>query len=349
MGVARLCSRSTRSSRRRRSGRCTCWRSSRPRCWSLGAPALRALMPGLVPQEQLAASQALQSIYGQTASIVGPALGGVLIAAAGVGWAYVIDAATFAASLFAVLQVAPAPAVGEVAHQALESLREGWRFLRQPAGDSRAPSRSTRTRWSSGCRRRSSRRSRRTTSTPARGSSACSTPRRRRVRCSRRSPPGWIGHVRRQGVAVAAAIVLWGAAIAGFGFSTALWLGVAMLAVAGFADEISAILRSTILFGSTPDHFRGRMQGFELAQVASTPALGNVEAGVVASPDEPPLLGRLGRSRVRRRRGRRPRRLTDPFPLRRFGTCPRDSPWNKCVTSCPQRSLRAASTRSRPT
>jgi MFS family permease len=94
---------------------------------------------------------------------------------------------------------------------------------------------------------------------------------------------GWIGHVRRQGVAVAVAIVVWGGAIAGFGFATALWLGVAMLALAGLADETSAIFRSTILFACTPDHYRGRMQGFELAQVASTPALGNVEAGIVAS------------------------------------------------------------------
>jgi MFS family permease len=67
--------------------------------WSLGAPALRALMPGLVPEDQLAASQALQSIYSTTAAIVGPALGGVLIAATGIGWAYAIDAATFSASL----------------------------------------------------------------------------------------------------------------------------------------------------------------------------------------------------------------------------------------------------------
>jgi len=94
---------------------------------------------------------------------------------------------------------------------------------------------------------------------------------------------GWIAHVRRQGVAVAVAIVVWGAAIAAFGFATALWFGVAMLALAGLADEFSAILRSTILFAGTPDPMRGRMQGFELAQVASTPALGNVEAGIVAS------------------------------------------------------------------
>jgi MFS family permease len=84
-------------------------------------------------------------------------------------------------------------------------------------------------------------------------------------------------------VGVAAAIVLWGLAIAVFGLATALWLGLVMLALAGLADEYSAILRSMILFDGTPDHMRGRMQGFELAQVASTPAIGNVEAGLVAS------------------------------------------------------------------
>src|SRR5262249_21220140 len=94
---------------------------------------------------------------------------------------------------------------------------------------------------------------------------------------------GWTAHVRRQGVAVAAAIVLWGLGIVGFGLATALWLGLVMLAIAGLADEYSAILRSIILFAGTPDRMRGRMQGFELAQVASTPALGNVEAGLVAT------------------------------------------------------------------
>jgi MFS family permease len=245
--------------------------------WSLGAPALRALMPGLVPKEQLAASQALQSIYSQTAAI-----GGVLIAAAGIGWAYVIDGATFAASLLAVLRVAPAPAIGEVAHEAIESLREGWRFLRrQPvilgtfALDTNAmvfgmpqalfPAIAA-NHYHSGARAVGL-----LYATPSAGALFAAL------------TSGWIAHVRRQGVAVAAAIVVWGSAIAGFGFATALWLGLAMLAIAGLADEISAILRSTILFACTPDHYRGRMQGFELAQVASTPALGNVEAGVVAS------------------------------------------------------------------
>ena len=56
-----------------------------------------------------------------------------------------------------------------------------------------------------------------------------------------------------------------------------------MLAVAGAADSVSATLRSVILYSNTPDAMRGRMNGIELAQVASTPALGNVEAGIVAS------------------------------------------------------------------
>jgi hypothetical protein len=56
-----------------------------------------------------------------------------------------------------------------------------------------------------------------------------------------------------------------------------------MLAVAGAADSVSATLRSVILYSNTPDAMRGRMNGIELAQVASTPAIGNVEAGVVAS------------------------------------------------------------------
>ena len=68
-----------------------------------------------------------------------------------------------------------------------------------------------------------------------------------------------------------------------FGFATALPLALVMLAAAGAADFVSAVLRSTILLQVTPDSMRGRLSGIELAQVAGTPALGNLEAGIVAS------------------------------------------------------------------
>jgi len=94
---------------------------------------------------------------------------------------------------------------------------------------------------------------------------------------------GWIGHVRRQGLIVAVAAALWGAAIAAFGFAGSLWVALLLLAAAGAADNVSAVLRGAILWTVTPDSLRGRLSGIEFAQVASTPALGNVEAGVVAS------------------------------------------------------------------
>jgi hypothetical protein len=72
-------------------------------------------------------------------------------------------------------------------------------------------------------------------------------------------------------------------AIALFGLATSVWFALVMLAVAGAADFISAVLRSNILLTVTPDSMRGRLSGIELAQVAGMPELGNVEAGIVAS------------------------------------------------------------------
>jgi hypothetical protein len=58
---------------------------------------------------------------------------------------------------------------------------------------------------------------------------------------------------------------------------------VVLLGLAGAADQVSAIFRSTIVLTVTPDRMRGRLGGIEFAQVAGTPSLGNLEAGVVAS------------------------------------------------------------------
>ena len=70
----------------------------------------------------------------------------------------------------------------------------------------------------------------------------------------------------------------WGLAIAAFGFADAR-PALALLAVAGAADQVSAIFRSTIMLTVTADHLRGRVACIEFAQVAATPALGNLEAG----------------------------------------------------------------------
>ena len=94
---------------------------------------------------------------------------------------------------------------------------------------------------------------------------------------------GWAGRVRRQGVGVLIAATAWGAALVAFGYATALWLALVMLALAGAADFLSALWRSAIVLTTTPDAMRGRVTGIEFTQVAAAPTFGNLEAGVVAS------------------------------------------------------------------
>jgi hypothetical protein len=94
---------------------------------------------------------------------------------------------------------------------------------------------------------------------------------------------GWLEHVRRLGLVVIGAVLLWGAAIAGAGVMSALWPAVALLAVAGAADSVSAVCRSIINQTVTPDAMRGRMSSVFSLVVTSGPRLGDIESGAVAS------------------------------------------------------------------
>ena len=93
---------------------------------------------------------------------------------------------------------------------------------------------------------------------------------------------GWIGRVRRQGVALVAAVVAWGVAIGFSGFAHQLWLMVLLLAVGGAADLVSAVYRQSILQVYAPDQLRGRMQGVFTVVVAGGPRLGDLRAGATA-------------------------------------------------------------------
>ena len=94
---------------------------------------------------------------------------------------------------------------------------------------------------------------------------------------------GWVAHLKRQGRAVILAVVAWGAAIAVFGLVHTLWVALVMLAIAGWADVISAVLRNTILQTSIPDRFRSRMSSIQMAVVQGGPRLGDMESGGVAT------------------------------------------------------------------
>ncbi len=69
--------------------------------FSLGRPAMSSLAPRLVPDEEIAAANALDSVYNSLGAVAGPAVGGLIISFAGVPWTYGIDCATYVASLVA--------------------------------------------------------------------------------------------------------------------------------------------------------------------------------------------------------------------------------------------------------
>jgi MFS family permease len=95
---------------------------------------------------------------------------------------------------------------------------------------------------------------------------------------------GPITTLRRQGEAIVWAVVGWGAAIVGFGLSGSnLVAALVFLALAGAADVVSAIFRSTILQVTVPDHLRGRLGAVFFIVVTGGPKLGDVEAGLVAA------------------------------------------------------------------
>lgn len=101
---------------------------------------------------------------------------------------------------------------------------------------------------------------------------------------------GLIGRIRRQGLGVALAVIVWGLSIIAFGlFPSPLWLGVLFLAGAGAADMVSMVLRGLVVQLTTPDEMRGRMSGVNAMFVIGGPMLGQFESGLVAGIFSPVL------------------------------------------------------------
>jgi hypothetical protein len=98
---------------------------------------------------------------------------------------------------------------------------------------------------------------------------------------------GWIKHTRRLGVICIWAVAVWGAAITAAGVMGTIWLAALLLAIAGGADSVSAVCRSTINQTVTPDAMRGRMSAVFGMVVTSGPRLGDIESGSVAGVSSP--------------------------------------------------------------
>jgi MFS family permease len=251
--------------------------------YALYSPAVRSAPPLLFPKDELPAVFALTGVYYSFGSLVGPAVGGVLIAAIGLTGTYLVDVATFLVALGTLALMDPLPRAPkeEVPERFLDTITEGLRYLKgKPVlqstftfdlnamifGMPMALFPAMAFRLGGGARTVGL-----LYAAPYAGSMVITL------------LSGRAKHVRRQGQAVMASIMVWGAALIVFGLSQALWLALVSLAVAGAADMWSGIFRTSIAQAVVPDALRGRLSGIELSAVATGPALGDLEAGVVGS------------------------------------------------------------------
>jgi MFS family permease len=259
--------------------------------FAVGNPARQAIIPRIVAPELLPAANALGMVTWSLGFTLGPLLGGLLVAATGtVSSAYLVDVVAFGVVVWAMFRLPSLPPIvmpgRERPRAGWASVREGFAFLRGKLnlqmtfyedivamvfGMPRALFPAIAAQWYGGTTRDIALVLGLLSAAPAAGALVSGI------------LSGPLGHIRRQGRAIVAAIVVWGLAIAAFGLTRWLPLALLFLALAGAADNVSAVFRSTILQSATPDEFRGRLQGVFTVVVAGGPRLGDVEAGVVAA------------------------------------------------------------------
>jgi MFS family permease len=246
----------------------------------LQRPSMDSLVPRLVEKHEIPAAAALGMFRGSIGMIAGPAIGGVLIAAIGLGPTYLVDVASYLVSLVCLWLIRPVPPIDSAERPSVAAVFDGFRyaisrqeligtyvvdFVAMVFGMPLAlfPALADRFGGSSALGL--------LYAAPAVGALAASLTSR------------WTARVTRHGRAVMCAATTWGLAIVAFGLCTTLWPALAWLAVAGAADAVSGIFRLTLWNQTIPDALRGRLASIEMVSYSSGPLLGHLEAGVVAA------------------------------------------------------------------
>ena len=262
--------------------------------FAVNQPTRSAILPKLVPIEQLPAANSLNMTVFQAGGIAGPLVGGALIPVLGYSWLYLVDSVTLLATMYAVLKLPSLRVESPGGPAGLRSVVEGFQYLRgHPVllmsflvdiiamvfGMPRALFPQAAHLDFGG---------------PESGGLAFAL-------LFAAIPAGavlggifsgWVSRVQRQGLAVIVCIVIWGLAMVGFGVAVGvadgdagvfLWAAVMMLVVGGAADMASAAFRTSMLQASASDHMRGRLQGIFIVVVAGGPRVADVAHGAAAA------------------------------------------------------------------
>ncbi len=257
-------------------------------------PARAAFVPGLLPPGQVPAGLALTRISFQVTIIAGPALGGLIAAAPGLGLqgCYLADAASFSAALYAVFRLPPMPPRGG-ARPSPRAVAEGAAFIRRSpvlAGAFLADLNAT------------------VFGLPVALFPAINaerfggSPRTLGLFTAAVGVGGlvtavWsgpVGHIRRPGAAMLTAVAVWGAAFAAFAVVRGLLPTLVLLGLAGAADTFTVVFRGAIVAAQTPDRLRGRVMAADYVVGAGGSQLGGLESGVLGSLATPVISALAG-------------------------------------------------------
>jgi MFS family permease len=274
--------------------------------FAVNQPTRSAVLPRLLPPEQLPAANSLNMTVMGAGSIAGPLIGGALIPVLGFSVLYLVDTLTLFATLWAVIRLPRLPIEGSTGRTpGLSAVLDGFSYLRGHRvlmmsfvvdliamifGMPRALFPQVAHQSFGG---------------PVDGGLAFAL-------LYAAIPvgavlggvlSGWVSRVRRQGRAVVCAIAVWGLAMTGFGAAVGLApeaqqamlvASVAMLMVGGAADMSSAAFRSSMLQSAASDAVRGRLQGVFVVVVAGGPRIADVLHGAAASLIGTALTAALG-------------------------------------------------------
>jgi MFS family permease len=262
---------------------------------SVSAPARRTFIPALLPADQLSAGMAVNRLSFQVMMIAGPALAGVITATPHLGLraCYLLDAVSYGAALYGVASVPVTRREGYTERAGVRSVAAGLDFIRRSpvlAGAFLADVNATffglplslfpainALRFGGAPRTLG-------LFTAAIGVGGLVTA----------ALSGPVKHVSRHGVAMLAAVVVWGAAFAVFAVSPRLWLTLVALGVAGAADTFTGVFRGIIVQTVTPEEFRGRVTAADYIVGPGGGQLGSLEAGVVGSLTTPVISALSG-------------------------------------------------------
>ncbi|MEJ8281172.1 MFS transporter [Pseudonocardia spirodelae] len=267
---------------------------------AMNQPTRSAVIPRLLPAEQLPAANALNMTVVQVGAVLGPLLAGVLIPFIGLSTLYLIDAVALLATLWATWRLPPLPSTatadGSRPQVGFRAVVDGFRYvgtqrillvsflvdvIAMGLGMPRVLFPQMAVDTFGGTADGGIQQGLLFAAIPL-GMVAGGT------------LSGWLQKVRRQGVAVVVAVCVWGGGVLVFGLTGSLFLAVLALAVAGAGDLVSSVYRSSMLQTVATDEMRGRMQGVFIVVVAGGPRIADMWHGSAASLIGPGVSATLG-------------------------------------------------------